>query len=167
MTPALKAGGRLLAHLTSAFVALWVLSPTAPLWVGPAPPVPLRTSAIQLAAATLRDAEHLTGAAIGYAGVTPVEVLAWRVIRRAGDGDSVFLDLTYSPSRVTQLYGLIGLRVGDHRAYEEARARLLVDGSQVSTFIGCVIFPHSMSELIAAIDTGIWSRSFISGRLPD
>ncbi len=129
---------------------------------------PLR---LRLAAEVLRTAERLQAAQVGYAGMTPVEVLAWRVVLQSEQADSLFRDLLRSGTRPGQLYALAGLRflVDIHRsdvgAYRSASQRLAQSRERVPTTIGCILSAAPLGSLVHEIDAGAWTDEFLAGRL--
>lgn len=156
---------RAMSHVGAAVLALWLISPVVPLR-SPFPQLtPVAPTRVQLAAATLRQADRLHAAQTGFGGTAPAEVLAWRLLLHAPDADSLFLDLTRAPSRVAQLYGLIGLHVSNPKLYQSALVRARQDGSSVPTVVGCIVFEQPMADVLAEIDRGIWSREYLTGRL--
>jgi len=135
---------------------------------------PLRKSRIlqlSLAAEVLRSAYAFNAAQVGYGGITPTEVLAWRVIVQSPTRDSLFRDLLMTGTLAGQLYALAGLRydlyvVGsDSSAYWSASARLHRNFQWVPTAIGCIGGSSMQNELAKEIDSGSWTREFITGRL--
>lgn len=157
--------GRLLGQVAVTVAVLWLVAPVPPL----AAPVPaLRAGSplkIDLAVATLRQADRLYAAQVGYAGLAPAELLAWRLIAHAPARDSLFLALTRSPSRVAQLYGLIGLHASSRDLYRPVASALARDGSTVPVMVGCEAGDQPMPTVLAEIERGVWSREFLTGRL--
>src|SRR6266516_85413 len=80
-------------------------------------PVSESSQPLALAVAILRTSDHFTSAGIGYAGVTPNEVLAWRLIFKRPDADSLFQDLLNTATVAGQLYALAGLRFSNSGAF--------------------------------------------------
>lgn len=137
----------------------------------PAGAAPQPRSSLALAAQVLGEAEDFSAAQVGYAGVTPPEVLAWRVVLRSDQADSVFRGLIRSGARPAQLYALAGLQflvqVGksDSAAYRQAVRRIGRSRELVGTQIGCVGSTMPLDSLVRQIDAGLWTREFIAGRL--
>ena len=113
----------------------------------------------------LRTADHFTSAGIGYAGITPNEVLAWRVVFNRPDADSIFQDLLNSSTIAGQLYALAGLRFTNSVAFAKAAARFQGNLGLVETIRGCIGSTQPMAELVEDIKQGDWVREFIAGRL--
>jgi hypothetical protein len=157
--------GRILGHLGLAIGAVWLVSPIVPFY-SPFPDiVQTPPSRAQLAFQTLQEADRLYAAQIGYGGTAPPELLAWRLILHTPDRDSLFLELARSPSRVAQLYGLIGLYLVNPSFYARAATALARDGSSVPIMIGCIAWDTPMAVLLAEIDEGLWTREFLTGQL--
>ena len=120
---------------------------------------------LALAVAMLRTSDHFMSAGIGYAGVTPNEVLAWRVIFNRPDADSIFQDLLSTSTVAGQLYALAGLRFSNSGAFPKAAARLQGNLGLVQTIRGCIVSTETVAEVVADIRQGDWVRDFIAGRL--
>ena len=135
------------------------------------PAEPRRASAVELAAEVLRSSDRLYAAQVGYGGFNPPQVLAWRIVLLSPRADSIFMDLLRSGTRPGQLYGLAGLRwlqeIGnlDRGSYEAAARGLRTSEEMVPTLIGCIGAPQSVKTLVTEIDSGIWSRELLTGRL--
>src|SRR5437588_5967700 len=120
---------------------------------------------LDLAIAILRSSERFTSAGIGYAGLTPNEVLAWRVVFHSPDADSIFQNLLGNASVAGQLYALAGLRFNDSNAFAKAAARLRARAGRVQTIRGCIVGSLTVAEAVREIERGDWTREFIAGRL--
>jgi hypothetical protein len=120
---------------------------------------------LALAIAVLRTSDHFTSAGIGYTGITPNEVLAWRVIFNRPDADSIFQDLLNTSTAAGQLYALAGLRFSNSGAFSKAAARLQGKLSLVQTVRGCIVSTQTVAEVVGEIRQGDWVREFIAGRL--
>jgi hypothetical protein len=79
---------------------------------------------LALATAVLRTSDRFTSAGVGYAGLTPNEVLAWRIIFFSPKRDDIFKQFLATASASGQLYALAGLRLSDSAAFARA-AQLL------------------------------------------
>ena len=164
---------RLIAILAYSAAVLLIARPAAP---SPSP-VPAgqfrgpRTLQLALAEEVIRSAVAFNAAQIGFGGITPTEVLAWRVILQSPGRDSVFRDLIETATPAGQLYALAGLRYGlyvvgtDSMEYWSASTRLSRNSALVLTTSGCIVSRAPVSELVKQIDTGSWTSEFIAGRL--
>jgi hypothetical protein len=124
-----------------------------------------------LAVEVLRSAERFSAAQVGYAGVTPPEVLAWNVILRNEHADSVFRALVVAPGHATQLYALAGLRFlvdvkrTDPEAYRAAVRALGHSREPVWKTVGCIGSQSPLADLVHEVDEGTWTQEFVAGRL--
>ena len=155
----------LAGHVGVAIAAVWLVPRVVAIYEPLPLFMPVPASKVELAMVTLRQSERLYAAQIGYAGIAPAELLAWRLIWYRRDADSLFLELTRGPSRVGQAYGLIGLYTVNRELYQKARQAAARDGSTVPTMVGCIGWDQPMATLLGEIDQGVWSREFVSGRL--
>ncbi len=127
--------------------------------------VPGAPHPLAIAVAILRTADHFTSAGIGYAGITPNEVLAWRVIFNRPDADSIFEDLLNTATVAGQLYALAGLRFSNSGAFPKAASRLQGNLGIVQTIHGCIVSTQTVAEVVREIRQGDWVREFVAGRL--
>ena len=126
---------------------------------------------LELAAEVLRNAVAFDAPQVGIAGITPTEVLAWRVVQQGQARDSIFTNLLATATPAGQLYALAGLRyslyvVGaDSSIYWSASSRLARSKRFVLTMIGCIGSFRPQDELVKEIDTGSWTAEFLAGHL--
>lgn len=120
---------------------------------------------LSLAATVLRTSDRFGSAAGGYAGTTPHEVLAWRVIFRAPRADNVFKDLLTSASVPGQLYALAGLRLRASADFARAAALLRANAGMVRTVRGGIVDDEAVADVVAEIEQGRWTREFLETRL--
>ena len=149
--------------------------------VRPSRPVPTNSSVersrsasalqLSLAAEVLRTAVAFDAARIGYAGLTPAEVLAWRVVYQSQARDSVFRNLLETATAPGRLYALAGLRFSlyvlgaDSSKYWLASKRLRQSKTRVLTMVGCIGSMTPQDELVREIDSGSWTQDFIAGHV--
>ena len=129
------------------------------------PPMSEGPQSLAIAVAILRTSDHFTSAGIGYAGITPNEVLAWRVIFNRPDADRIFQDVLNTATVAGQVYALAGLRFSNSGAFTKAAARLQGNLGLVQTIRGCIVSTQTVAELVEDIRQGDWVREFIAGRL--
>ena len=118
---------------------------------------------LTLATSVLRASPRFTSATVGYAGMTPNEVLAWRVIFLSPDGQKVFTTLLSTASPAGKLFALAGLRYGDSLAFVRAASQLRAMGGTVQTVRGCLGGPEAIADIVSTIEQGDWTREFIVG----
>src|ERR1051325_11544014 len=75
----------------------------------PVAPLASKQDPLSVSIAVLKQSEAFKAAAVGAAGITPNEVLAWRVIFHSPDRYSVFRDVLATGSPSGRLYALAGL----------------------------------------------------------
>jgi len=83
----------------------------------PVVPQTLSQDPLSLSIAVLKQTESFKAAAVGVAGSTPNEVLAWRVIFNSPNRESIFRDVLVSGSPSGRLYALAGLWFEDANAF--------------------------------------------------
>ena len=128
------------------------------------PPINIQDP-LALSVAVLKQAESFKAAAVGVAGVTPNEVLAWRVIFNSPGRDEVFRDLLATGSPSGRLYALAGLWFEDANEFATAATAVRAQGGTVTTVRGCIATTESLRELVHQIESGSWSREFLAARL--
>ena len=111
----------------------------------------------------LDRANGFYAAAIGFAAITPDEVLAWRVISHSPRGQATFEDLFRTASVPGKLYALAGLWLGDRERFRRAAEVLVAQGGTVRTMRGCIMAQEPVARLIKQIEAGTWSREFLMG----
>jgi hypothetical protein len=118
---------------------------------------------VDMALTILQSAQSFNSAGIGYAGLTPNEVMAWRVVFFRADAESTFLNLLETATPAGQLYALAGLRFRNDDAFERAAARLEGRLDRVQTIRGCIGGAATVAELVAEIRKGDWVRDYLRG----
>lgn len=103
-------------------------------------------------------AQDFQSAAVGYAGVRPRSVTAWRVIRGAPDAVDRFSRLLDASSPAAQLYALAGLQAADAKAFRRALPRFAGRTDQVRVVRGCEVSTEPFDQLVREIEQGIWAR---------
>ena len=132
-----------------------------------------RSPTVELALEVLAESDRLYAAQVGFAGVNPPQLLAWRVILLNPHADSLLFELINRSARPGQLYALAGLRwlrdYGrlDPNRYNAALQRLKSgpDDEMVLTQIGCIGGSQSIRSLLVEVDSGLWGRKLLTGRL--
>jgi hypothetical protein len=121
---------------------------------------------LALSIAVLKQSESFKASAVGIAGITPNEVLAWRVVFNSPNRDEAFQSIIASGSISGQLYALAGLWFGDATQFAAALKVVSRRGGAVQTLKGCIGGSQPLSELLREIQTGSWSTDFLSaGRI--
>jgi hypothetical protein len=120
---------------------------------------------VAMAEAYLGAADRLYAVQVGYAGTTPPQVLAWRIILENPDADVVFQRLLQTGTRPAKVYALAGLEWLHSPAFPAASARLRAEGGDVDVTIGCVPSTESLSGILDEVAQGHWAAEFIVGKL--
>jgi len=118
---------------------------------------------LDIALAILRNAERFSSAGVGVAGITPNEVMAWRVISFRADAESTFLKLLDTGTPAGQLYALAGLRFRNDSVFARKASRFKARADQVQTIRGCIGGAATFGELVAEITKGDWVRDYLRG----
>jgi hypothetical protein len=126
--------------------------------------IPPEDASVALPYAILDRANGFYAAAVGFAALTPDEVLAWRVISHSPRGQATFEDLFRTASVPGKLYALAGLWLGDRERFHWAAKVLAAQGGTVRTMRGCIMAQEPVARLIKQIEEGTWSREFLMGR---
>jgi xanthine/CO dehydrogenase XdhC/CoxF family maturation factor len=129
------------------------------------PPTPSSDNPVHLAAEILRHTDRFASVAVGPAGITSTQVLAWRVVFQSPAADSVFRSLLSDGTRAGQLYALAALFINDHAAYLEGAARQRALGGDVATQFGCIGSQQPVAAILDEMDRGQWSAELLAGRL--
>jgi hypothetical protein len=133
--------------------------------LSPADPVPSVGEPVALAIHVLRGATRFNAAQIGFAGIAPPELLAWRTIADSPQAESLFAGLAVEGTRPGRLYGLAGLYWANSQRYAALGNRLLLEGGIVPVGRGCILMDQPVEQVLAEIGRGRWSREFLVGKL--
>src|ERR1051325_2694954 len=125
------------ARLTQLASMGWSLSVVAlvlksGLLVAPVAPLASKQDPLSVSIAVLKQSEAFKAAAVGEAGITPNEVLAWRVIFHSPDRYSVFRDVLATGSPSGRLYALAGLWFGNAAEFAAGAQKLRTEGGMIS-----------------------------------
>jgi len=125
-----------------------------------------RQDPLSLSIAVLKQSETFKASTLGEAGITPNEVLAWRLIFNSPSRDEVFRDILTTGSPSGRLYALAGLWFGDANEFRVSAKALGTRSGTVTTVRGCIVSSEPLRELIREIESGSWSREFLAaGRI--
>jgi len=126
-------------------------------------PIHQSSTPADMAIAILRNADRFSSAGVGYAGITPNEVMAWRVIFFRADADSSFQKLLDTATPAGQLYALAGLRFRNDAAFARAAAKFEGRQDRIQTVRGCIVGTSTVAELVSEIRKGDWVRDYLRG----
>src|SRR2546430_7436308 len=90
----------------------------------PVTPILQSSTPVDMAINILQNAERFSSAGVGYAGITPNEVMAWRVLFFRADADSTFQNLLETATPAGEPFLLAGRPPSHVRAFARAAARL-------------------------------------------
>jgi hypothetical protein len=153
-----------LASLAWSFGVVALVVHVMPLQSRPGSTIPIQApQPLDMAVAILRNADRFSSAGVGYAGLTPNEVMAWRVIFFRADAESIFKNLLETATPAGQLYALAGLRFSNSRVFSRTAARLEGRRDLVQTVRGCIAGRQTFAELVVEIKNGDWVRDYIRG----
>jgi hypothetical protein len=162
----------MLAHVAKLgihFVLAAALLHGATICTLPPPKVGASDQALALAAGVLRATDALYASRVGFAGITPPEVLSWRLIARSPEADSVFENLLVTGSRPARLYGMAWFHRRQPAVYQTMAARERAEGGSVVTMSGCEVERRSIITVLDEMNRGDWTRDLSTaegGRLP-
>jgi hypothetical protein len=114
-----------------------------------------------LAEAYLATADRLYAAQVGFAGITPPQVLAWRIILQDPGAEAVFRRLLQVGTRPAKVYALAGLEWLESTAYPKAAAQLRAEGGDIQVTIGCVPSTQPLALVLDQIAEGHWATEFV------
>jgi hypothetical protein len=113
---------------------------------------------------TLRTASTFASASVGYGGVVPDAVVAWRTVVAHPMGVRIFLELLHSSTPEGRMYALAGLRALDVSGFLSVAAAYRGDRSPVNAMVGCIGFTASAGDLLYELDHGMWIGEFIAAK---
>jgi len=104
--------------------------------------------------ATLKDAGTFKGSRVGYGGMTPPEVLAFRSLLGSSRSDCLYKRLLGEASTPGQLYALAGIYFTDPEGFAAAIQPYLESADQVETMFGCIVDKQVVSVIATSIASG-------------
>ena len=102
----------------------------------------------------LRRIESFAIGGIGIAGTTSEGERALRTLLTDPNASAQLQDLLANATPAGQLYGLLGLRVHDRAAYDQALQNFKVPKDEVQTIAGCIISRTPFKQLFDRIKAG-------------
>jgi hypothetical protein len=132
---------RLLTALT--YISILSLTPFA--CANEAPPVSVSSLARE-------DVFALGG--VGVAGTMSSGEESLRELLKQADAGEQLQSLLKDASPAGQLYALLGLRLRDRRAYEQAVSAFRTRSDTVSTMHGCIMTKEKMNSIVRQIERG-------------
>lgn len=96
----------------------------------------------------LRDADFFSGPAVGFGGVTPPEMSAFRHFAQHKRGAAVFRYLLLTGSLPAKMYALTGLHRTSPMFFTVAVQPFKLVPNSVPTFFGCIMGGETVASLI-------------------
>ena len=113
----------------------------------------------------LSKAPSLMESRVGYIGVVPEEVRAWRLLRESPRASRLFQQLLDGSTLPGRLYALAGLQAIESRKFEEAFTAIgLLTLQHVQTTHGCLVQEEPLETVLAEVRSGWWSRELENAR---
>ncbi|BCU76947.1 hypothetical protein [Luteolibacter sp. LG18] len=117
-------------------------------------PPPAQAEPADKAPAQLRAATQFTIGGVGFAGTRSAAENAFRALLTRADAVAECKKLVASATPAGQLYGLLGLKLQDPKAFDEAFPAFKDSKAAVSTAAGCMVFETTVGQIAADIRDG-------------
>jgi hypothetical protein len=101
---------------------------------------------------SLRTAEFVSGAHVGFGGETPQTVRELVCILERSDAPDLLQDLTASATKAGQLMALVGLHMTDRADFDRAASAFAGDGGTVRRISGCIASDQTVAEIVSGIE---------------
>ena len=116
----------------------------------------------ELALLVLERAERFTSGAVGPGGITPPEVLAWRVTAQQPDAEQRFARLVISQNGAAAAFGLAGMAyVAPGRLPIARRVIARRATTRVATLRGCVPGTETLGVLLEQLAAREWWPEYL------
>ena len=102
----------------------------------------------------LLNVDTFFGAHVGFGGITPPAVLAFRVLLDDPRGDYLFKSLVCKATIPGRLYGLAGIYFTDPAAFEREIELYLESCGMVKTMFGCIVADQEIRVIAERILRG-------------
>jgi hypothetical protein len=110
----------------------------------------------------LRTATIFSSAAVGFAGVVPDNVVAWRTVLSQPMAHTLFLDLLHTATPAGQAYALAGLRAISPASFHLWAQPFFNSEMVISTMVGCIISPMTTGAIVDQLQRGMWIGDFVT-----
>jgi hypothetical protein len=107
----------------------------------------------------LQKVEHFAFGGVGIAGTTSPGEIAFARVLNGKSARTDFVEATEKGTPAAKCYGLVGLRVTDPSAFEQAAQRLAARNDEVQTMAGCMMMKESIGAVIASIRKGNYDEA--------
>ena len=112
---------------------------------------------------TLLSADKFYGAHIGFGGITPPTVYAYRDLLDHPNADDMFKELIEEGTMPGRLYGLAGVYFTDPSSLPDLSRRFLESSESVPAFFGCILSDTQVKDLAQRIVDGSLPRELRDG----
>jgi hypothetical protein len=106
----------------------------------------------------LLSTDKFYGAHIGFGGITPPTVYAYRDLLDQPNADDSFKELIEEGTMPGRLYGLAGVYFTDPSSLPELSRRFLESSESVPAFFGCILSDAQVKDLAQRIVDGSLPR---------
>ncbi len=106
----------------------------------------------------LLSADKFYGAHIGFGGITPPTVYAYRDLLDHPNADDTFKELIEEGTMPGRLYGLAGVYFTDPSSLPDLSRRFLESSESVPAFFGCILSDTQVKDLAQRIVDGSLPR---------
>ncbi len=103
---------------------------------------------------TVRTAARFTVGGVGEAGIPSRQETAFRLLLKQPDPVVQCRNLLTEGTPAGQLYGLLGLRLLDQKAFQAALPRYQDSATSIQTMSGCLGFQTTAAKLAKQIEDG-------------
>ena len=110
----------------------------------------------------LRTTPTFASASVGYGGVVPDALVAWRTVLSHPAASELFVDLLHRGTAEGRAYALAGLRAIDPRLFLHRARSLRGSAEPVKTMVGCILGMTTMAQVVAELDRGLWIEEFVT-----
>jgi hypothetical protein len=103
---------------------------------------------------TVKTAEHFAIGRVGAAGIISAQETAFRQLLKQPDAVALCQKLLNDGTPAGQLYGLLGLRLLDQKAFQTALPRYADSKTDIETVRGCIVTHTTAGALAQQIEKG-------------
>jgi hypothetical protein len=115
---------------------------------------PVSKEQAQKAFTAVKEAKQFAIGGVGYAGTISPAELAFRDVLAGPDALARCQSLVKEATAEGRLYGLLGLKRLDAKAYEAAAPAFQKNDAKVSSASGCIVFKTTVAEIAKNIAAG-------------
>jgi hypothetical protein len=105
--------------------------------------------------ATLMSTNTFAIGGVGFAGTTSGPELALREVLKQPDAAATCQKLVANATVEGQMYGLLGLKLSDDKAFAQALPRYKNSKTDIRVMSGCILGTQQVGEVAKRIETGV------------